>query len=521
VLLLPSGVSEILTANELKHVFLHELAHLNRRDIAVDLLASVLCRLHWFNPLIWMAAGRMRVERELACDEVVLRVTGATDARNYGRTIIRLVEKPRRGESPVGLTGFAENKTQIKRRLKMLTSFKKTRCASIIGLAMLAIVGLATFTSAQEPKKVADEPVVKGVKTQEIPSPYDDMAKKLELTGKELGAFTTKANEAVKGWKVFDKDHITQRRKRYEELCKSFEGLDEAKRRQLSVEHQEGEKQYIEAFKEKRTEFRKSVLSLLTIDQKGYLMSMYIHQQVMSYLSGFKLTDSQNAKITIMIAQAAKDCIQRGDLLQADKYILDIPGRIPAKEIINKAFQDVVTTEQLVSRSVTSLQNLVKMRLKGIELTEKQRKDIARILQDLAEEGVRKEQDRSTFMYASTGAMSGFTEAFNRIRRDILTKEQLLDGIKLEMRNQVTHHHKYVTLTDDQEKQLSAAIAADAQKRLEKESQVGQLPQYGRNAWDYRKLQKTVSNILTSAQRLKIEIHTMADCAIARSSIIG
>ena len=71
-LLLPPGTISSLGPAQLRHVFLHELAHLKRNDVLVNWLMAALQVLHWFNPLVWLAFGRMRAERELACDNLVL-----------------------------------------------------------------------------------------------------------------------------------------------------------------------------------------------------------------------------------------------------------------------------------------------------------------------------------------------------------------------------------------------------------------------------------------------------------------
>jgi beta-lactamase regulating signal transducer with metallopeptidase domain len=54
-------------------VLLHELVHVARRDSAMECLALLASALYWFHPGVWMAARRMRLERELACDDAVVR----------------------------------------------------------------------------------------------------------------------------------------------------------------------------------------------------------------------------------------------------------------------------------------------------------------------------------------------------------------------------------------------------------------------------------------------------------------
>jgi beta-lactamase regulating signal transducer with metallopeptidase domain len=53
-------------------VVVHELAHVRRRDVLAQAIADVACAIHWCNPLVWICARRLRVEREIAADDAVL-----------------------------------------------------------------------------------------------------------------------------------------------------------------------------------------------------------------------------------------------------------------------------------------------------------------------------------------------------------------------------------------------------------------------------------------------------------------
>ncbi len=66
------GDAERWPAWKRRNILVHELAHVQRFDCLTQALATLLCSIYWFNPLAWVAASRMRFERELACDDRVL-----------------------------------------------------------------------------------------------------------------------------------------------------------------------------------------------------------------------------------------------------------------------------------------------------------------------------------------------------------------------------------------------------------------------------------------------------------------
>ncbi|MSU22716.1 MAG: hypothetical protein EXS32_02720 [Opitutus sp.] len=148
-LLLPDGLVKKFTRQELRLVFLHELAHLKRRDIAVNWLATLVQILHWPNPLVWFAFARMRADRELACDELALSFARAEENKPYGHAIIILLEGFARPAALPGLVGILEDKTQMQKRITMIAQFKKMTQWSAAAIGLVGVLGLVTLTDAQ------------------------------------------------------------------------------------------------------------------------------------------------------------------------------------------------------------------------------------------------------------------------------------------------------------------------------------------------------------------------------------
>jgi tetratricopeptide (TPR) repeat protein len=68
----------------------HEMAHIRRYDALIEDLASLVTVLHWFNPLVWMALSRLRIERERDCDNAVLR--SGVKPSDYAMQLMEMAE---------------------------------------------------------------------------------------------------------------------------------------------------------------------------------------------------------------------------------------------------------------------------------------------------------------------------------------------------------------------------------------------------------------------------------------------
>jgi beta-lactamase regulating signal transducer with metallopeptidase domain len=106
-------------------VLLHELAHIRRNDLAILAMTQLTCVVNWCNPLLWLAAWRMHVERERACDDLVLGA--GIRPSTYAGHLVELVTRLR----PAGWTracGLAmARKSALEDRLTAVLSAQTNR----------------------------------------------------------------------------------------------------------------------------------------------------------------------------------------------------------------------------------------------------------------------------------------------------------------------------------------------------------------------------------------------------------
>lgn len=143
------------TAERRTIVLLHELAHVNRLDAFTQLIAQVATAIFWFNPLAWLAARAMRVERELACDDCVL-ASGARPS-DYAQDLLQIARSfSTRSDLAVAALAMARRGDLEERLLSILDPATDRRAVSrtrLIG-ATCGILALSVPLAALSPAPV-------------------------------------------------------------------------------------------------------------------------------------------------------------------------------------------------------------------------------------------------------------------------------------------------------------------------------------------------------------------------------
>ncbi len=160
---LPACVAE-WPDERLVAVIRHELAHVKRRDHITWPLANLAASWQWFNPVVWLALARMRLEKEKACDDHVLG--SGTDNIGYAEQLLGVCASLRSSFRfmPAGLLFARKNEMEVrimylfrqKIDRRPMSGGRRIAAGILLALLILPLVGIHGFEKAK-----ALEPVSK------------------------------------------------------------------------------------------------------------------------------------------------------------------------------------------------------------------------------------------------------------------------------------------------------------------------------------------------------------------------
>lgn len=118
LVLVPATWITELPPDMLEAVIAHELAHLRRRDLWVNLFQRVVETLFFYHPAVWWMSRRLRVERELCCD--ALAAEAIQDTVRYAETLEHVARLRLDAAAPLLAAGFSGRRNVLLRRVRQL-----------------------------------------------------------------------------------------------------------------------------------------------------------------------------------------------------------------------------------------------------------------------------------------------------------------------------------------------------------------------------------------------------------------
>lgn len=190
-------VTEEVASDEtvLRHSLAHELTHYRHGDHLWAALRGLSLALHWYNPLVWVAAVLSRRDGELCCDEATVRRLGEGERAAYGRTLLSVTCQGRSNPllTATSMTGSGKG---IKERILLLTKRPRTAVYTLVTVICIAAVAVGcTFTGAQKDASEVPITLAEGLDLPEAVSAYarEHVSRALTDCTEELGCEITGA----------------------------------------------------------------------------------------------------------------------------------------------------------------------------------------------------------------------------------------------------------------------------------------------------------------------------------------
>lgn len=165
-LILPAGLVELLSPEQMATLLAHELAHWRRRDDRVRWLELIVLALYWWCPLAWWARRELHQAEEECCDAWVVSLL-PDSAKDYALALVETVDflSAAPADLPVLASGVGRVRL-LKRRLKMILQGRTPRALTLTGTLGIAVIGLLmlplVFSTAQSQGPPAAQPGQKG-----------------------------------------------------------------------------------------------------------------------------------------------------------------------------------------------------------------------------------------------------------------------------------------------------------------------------------------------------------------------
>ena len=134
-------------------MLLHELIHIQHRDLIVELLGQLVIALHWFNPLSYILYHELSVMRELCCDRSLVGEWDEELRKKYSSLLIDVAARRAKKEERLAVSFLGRNEKVLRRRiLEMKEKSKQKTCLAVLASAVVFLTGSLTALAYVPPQ---------------------------------------------------------------------------------------------------------------------------------------------------------------------------------------------------------------------------------------------------------------------------------------------------------------------------------------------------------------------------------
>jgi len=142
-----------LRPDELDRIVIHEWAHVQRRDDLLSLAHAIVRAIAGWHPAVWWLERRMLIEREIACDETVVRLTGCP--KRYAACLTAIATLPAASLEPMEAVGVLSTPALTRRVVRILSQRQLASPAFSAAAAVTAVLVLSAFSVTAAGHRVA------------------------------------------------------------------------------------------------------------------------------------------------------------------------------------------------------------------------------------------------------------------------------------------------------------------------------------------------------------------------------
>jgi bla regulator protein BlaR1 len=152
VVLFPVALATQLDLKQVEAILIHELSHIRRNDYLINLVKTCIETLLFFNPFVWLTTKFIQIEREHACDDLVVNFTGTP--LTYAHALLKLELLKDKQTPALSLAATGKNQ-HLYQRIKRITDMKTNYMNAkqqffILTLAIATVISLAWMNPSKK-----------------------------------------------------------------------------------------------------------------------------------------------------------------------------------------------------------------------------------------------------------------------------------------------------------------------------------------------------------------------------------